>query len=90
MDVMQRLFERDQRHRERLDVLIRLVAAFEGCEEQVGERICEIVGEEEEDVDRSEQRKGIESDMGSVSTVELDFGSIGEDLLEDSWFGCGD
>ncbi|KAK5938125.1 hypothetical protein PMZ80_009714 [Knufia obscura] len=46
MAVMERLFERDQRHREELDGLIRLVAAFEDCERQVGEVICEFGGEE--------------------------------------------
>lgn len=49
MLVMERLYERDQRHRERLDVLIRLIAALEDCERQVGKKIFELVGDEPEE-----------------------------------------
>lgn len=90
---MERLFERDQRHREELDALIRLVAAFEDCERQVGKVICEFVGEDVEG-DGEGGRKGkyrsMESESDDTDEVELDFGSIGEDVLEGTWFGWDD
>lgn len=84
MLVMERLYERDQRHRERLDVLIRLIAAFEDCERQVGKRIFELVGAEPEDSGESYETG---SDAGSVERMDLDFGTIVEDVLESTWFG---
>lgn len=81
---MERLYERDQRHKDRLDVLIRLIAAFEDAERQVGERIFELVGEEVKDGDA---RARVQSDAQSDDAVGLDFGSIGEDVLEGAWSG---
>jgi len=84
MLVMERLYERDQRHGETLDMLIRLIAAFEDCKRQVGNRIFELVGAEPEDT-RESYETG--SGAGSVVTMDLDFGTIGEDVLESTWFG---
>lgn len=84
MSVMERLYERDQRYGERMDVLIRLTAALEDCGRQVGEKIFELVGHEPEE---GQERGGTESDADSADTIELDFGSIGEDVLENTWFG---
>jgi len=85
MAVMERLFERYQRQKERLDMLVKLIVAFGDAEKQVGERLLKLVGK---DVGQRAGCGGSESDVDFAETMSLDFGSMWEDALEGgAWFG---